>query len=144
MIDAFGVGTRMSTSFDRPYVDVVYKLSGMFERGVFVPAMKLSEGKITLPGRKQVFRQSDEDGRYVQDVIGLENEKVAGESLLTRVMERGRSSREAPSLEEIREATIENLSRLPDDYKRLTRVRRYPVRLSPALRKIKKIVDREA
>lgn len=137
-IDAFGVGTRMSTSFDRPYVDVVYKLSGMFERGVFVPAMKLSEGKITLPGRKQVFRQSDEDGRYVHDVIGLENEKVAGESLLIRVMERGRSSREAPSLEEIREATIENLSRLPDDYKRLTRVRRYPVRLSPALRKIKR------
>ena len=137
-IDAFGVGTRMSTSSDRPYVDVVYKLSGMFERGVFVPAMKLSEGKVTLPGRKQVFRQADADGRYVRDVIGLENENVPGEPLLAKVVEGGRSSREAPSLEEIREATIENLSRLPDDYKRLTCAGRYPVRLSPALRKVRK------
>jgi nicotinate phosphoribosyltransferase len=136
-IDAFGVGTRMSTSFDRPYVDVVYKLSGVVERGVFVPAMKLSEGKITLPGRKQVFRQSGTDGRYVKDIIGLEDERVAGEPLLTKVMERGRSLREAVSLKKMREATIENFSRLPEGYKKILGASRYPVRLSPALRRIK-------
>jgi hypothetical protein len=41
---------------NRPYVDVVYKLSGMVENGVFLPTMKLSTGKITLPGKRQISR----------------------------------------------------------------------------------------
>ncbi len=136
-IDAFGVGTRMSTSFDRPYTDVVYKLSGIVERGTFVPTMKLSTGKITLPGKKQILRQTDEHGKYVQDIIGLENEKVAGEPLLIKVMERGRNVYETPKLAEIRTATSLNFSRLPDKHKKLTKASRYPVKLSPELMKIK-------
>jgi nicotinate phosphoribosyltransferase len=137
-IDAFGVGTRMSTSFDRPYVDVVYKLSGIVERGTFVPTMKLSKGKITLPGKKQVFRQTDKHGKYVRDIIGFENEKVAGEPLLIRVMERGRDVYETRKLDEIRTAITMNFSQLPDKYKKHTKACRYPVKLSPALMKIKR------
>ena len=137
-IDAFGVGTRMSTSFDRPYVDVVYKLSGIVEGGTFVPTMKLSKGKITLPGKKQIFRQTDKNGKYVRDIIGLENEKVAGQPLLIRVMERGRNVYETRKLAEIRTATSMNFSQLPDKYKKLTKACRYPVKLSPALMKIKR------
>lgn len=137
-IDAFGVGTRMSTSSDRPYVDVVYKLSGRVEDGLFVPAMKLSKGKITLPEKKQVFRQMDRKGKYVQDVIGLDDEKIAGEPLLTKVMENGRIIYDVPSLDMIRTATLKNMSKLPKRYKGLAHARHYPVELSPELRKIRK------
>jgi nicotinate phosphoribosyltransferase len=135
-IDAFGVGTRMSTSYDRPYVDVVYKLSGKVEKGVFVPAMKLSKGKITLPGKKQVFRQRRK-GRFFRDIIGLEDEKVGGERLLTKVMENGEISIRLPKLDEIRQNALKNLSELPDKYKQLRNSPCYPVELSPELKKTK-------
>lgn len=136
-IDAFGVGTRMSTSFDRPYVDVVYKLSGKVERGVFVPAMKLSKGKITLPGKKQIFRQYGREGKCVKDIIGLENEKIKGEPLLRNVMRKGHIARDFPTLSEIRKIAHDNLSRLPDEYKKLSNASTYPVILSSALKRIK-------
>lgn len=142
-IDAFGVGTRMSTSCDRPYVDVVYKLSGKVERGVFVPAMKLSKGKITLPGRKQIFRKRNKGGRYLKDIIGLENEKVHGEPLLVKVMEKGRITYDFPKLEEIRRVTLRNLSLLPDKYKKLASAPSYPVELSATLRKIRNQLERQ-
>ncbi|MCJ7632026.1 nicotinate phosphoribosyltransferase, partial [Candidatus Bathyarchaeota archaeon] len=136
-IDAFGVGTRMSTSFDRPYVDVVYKLSGKVERGVFVPAMKLSKGKITLPGKKQIFRQYNKEGKCVKDTIGLENEKIKGEPLLRDVMRKGHIACDFPALLEIRKIAHDNLSQLPDEYKKLSNASTYPVILSSALKRIK-------
>jgi nicotinate phosphoribosyltransferase len=60
-IDAFGVGTRMGTSEDAPSLGMVYKLA---EQGG-QPRLKLSAGKQTLPGRKQVWRTDR------TDVIGL-------------------------------------------------------------------------
>jgi nicotinate phosphoribosyltransferase len=139
-IDSFGVGTRMSTSYDRPYVDVVYKLSGKFEKGTFVPAMKLSKGKITLPGKKQVFRQKDKQGCYAKDIIGLADEEVEGEPLLVKVMEKGNIVYDLPSLEKIRENALKNLSRLPDKYRKLKSSALYRVELSPKLKKIKKML----
>src|SRR5437899_2151958 len=51
-IDAFGVGTLAGVSADAPSLDSVYKLVSYAGR----PAFKLSPGKETLPGPKQVFR----------------------------------------------------------------------------------------
>jgi nicotinate phosphoribosyltransferase len=142
-IDAFGVGTRMSTSLDRPYVDVVYKLSGKVEGGSFVPAMKLSKGKATLPAKKQIFRQRDNKGRHARDIIGLEHEDIKGEPLLKKVMEDGRITYEIPTLEEIRKATLENLSALPEKYKKLRGSSLYPVELGHGLSKIRsQVIDR--
>jgi nicotinate phosphoribosyltransferase len=56
-IDAFGVGTRLGTSADAPYLGMVYKL---VEQGG-EPRLKLSPAKQTLPGRKQVWRSAGED-----------------------------------------------------------------------------------
>ena len=134
-IDAFGVGTRMSTSFDRPYVDVVYKLSGKVERGAFIPVMKLSKQKITLPGKKQTYRQLDGDCMMSADVIGLEDEQVDGEPLLVKVMENGKTACKMPTLEQARSRALQNLSKLPDRYKKLTDAPEYPVKLSPMLRR---------
>jgi len=136
-IDAFGVGTRMSTSEDRPYVDVIYKLSEkMDKKGQFAPTMKLSKGKITLPGRKQVFRVKDRMGNFVMDCIGLHDEQCEGEPLLVKVIERGEIVYDLPTVEVIRKEALENLSRLPEKYKRLRKAPRYPVELSPALKKM--------
>ncbi|MCX8153986.1 MAG: nicotinate phosphoribosyltransferase [Candidatus Bathyarchaeota archaeon] len=133
-IDAFGVGTKMGTSADRPYVDVIYKLcESMTNQGVFSPIMKLSEGKATLPGRKQVYRFKDENGNFAKDVITLVDEKMDGEPLLVKVMEKGEIVYDLPSLEKIRENAAENLARLPERYKKLKNAPTYPVELSRAL-----------
>jgi nicotinate phosphoribosyltransferase len=59
----------MGTSADRPYLDIIYKLCETANaNGEFTPIMKLSEGKATLPGRKQVFRFKDKKGVYEKDV----------------------------------------------------------------------------
>jgi nicotinate phosphoribosyltransferase len=98
--------------------------------------MKLSKGKITLPGKKQIFRQRDRKGKYVKDIVGLEDEKIKGEPLLAKVMENGKIVHDVPTLTEIRNATLENLSELPNKYKKLVRAPSYPVELSHALSKI--------
>ena len=143
-IDAFGVGTRMGTSADKPYVDVIYKLcETLSPRGEFSPIMKLSEGKITLPGRKQVFRRKDKKGNYAGDVIALADEKVTGEALLVKVMENGKIIRALPSLGGIRASAAKNLAKLPAKYKQLTNPPEYPVELSSALEDLIKKLKRK-
>jgi nicotinate phosphoribosyltransferase len=142
-IDAFGVGTKMGTSADKPYVDVIYKLcETMSENGKFSPIMKLSEGKATLPGRKQVYRFKDKNGNFAKDIIALADEKVKGKPLLVKVMEKGEIIYALPSLDEIRATAAESLSKLPEKYQKLTGAPTYPVELSQDLeiliRKLKK------
>ncbi len=133
-IDAFGVGTKMGTSADRPYLDVIYKLcETQMADGRFSPIMKLSKDKITLPGRKQVYRFKDKEGGFSWDVIALADEDLGGEGLLVQVMKNGKTFRDSPSLEQIRTAASENLSKLPDQYKVLTNAPVFPVELSQKL-----------
>jgi nicotinate phosphoribosyltransferase len=143
-INAFGVGTKMGTSADRPYLDVIYKLcETMTADGSFSPIMKLSKDKITLPGRKQVYRFKNAKGNFEKDIIALANEKVQGEPLLVKVMEKGKLIYNLPSLEEIRAAAAENLSKLPEDYKALTGAPVYPVELSKNLQNLIKTLKRQ-
>jgi nicotinate phosphoribosyltransferase len=133
-IDAFGVGTKMGTSADRPYLDVIYKLcETMAPDGSFSPIMKLSKDKITLPGRKQVYRFKGVDGMFKGDAIALADEKLEDEPLLVKVMENGKLNYDLPSLNEIRTKAAENLSKLPDEFKVLTNAPVYPVELSQKL-----------
>ena len=84
-IDGFGVGTRMSVSSDAPTIDCAYKLVSYAGHG----RMKLSAGKSSLPGRKQVYRLQ-ESGTFAGDVIALADERVAeGTPLLIPVMRQG-------------------------------------------------------
>jgi nicotinate phosphoribosyltransferase len=130
-IDAFGVGTKMGTSADRPYIDVIYKLCETLNfDGSFVPIMKLSEEKNTLPGRKQVYRFTNQEGMMEKDIIALADEQVQGDELLAKVMEKGKLIYNFPSLNEIRSSASENLSKLPERYKALTHAPVYQVELS--------------
>jgi nicotinate phosphoribosyltransferase len=143
-IDSFGVGTKMGTSTDKPYVDVIYKLCEIKnKKGEFSPLMKLSKGKATLPGRKQVFRFKDKKGNYTKDMIALANETVNAEPLLTKVMEHGKLLSNPPSLDEIRTTAKESLSALPPRYKKLTNAAEYPVEQSQALKGLVKKLKRK-
>ncbi|BBO69652.1 nicotinate phosphoribosyltransferase [Desulfosarcina alkanivorans] len=132
-IDAFGVGTRMGTSADAPYLDMVYKMVRMGDRNV----RKVSEGKMTLAGEKQVFRRAAADGRFLGDVIGLRDDPPDGAAaLLTPVMQKGRPVGPMPTLSEIRSRFSENFERLDDGHKRFTDPQPYPVQISDRLAEI--------
>ncbi len=136
-IDNFGVGTHMGTSSDAPYSDVIYKLSEVTdETGRFIPTMKLSKDKVTFPGRKQVFRFRDQKGRFQKDVLGLEGEQINGKPQLIKVMENREIVYKSPSLDLIRKNTQENLARLAEKYKRINNPAKYPVQISPGLKKL--------
>jgi nicotinate phosphoribosyltransferase len=101
--------------------------------------MKLSKDKITLPGRKQVYRFVARDGGLRKDVIALADETVEAEPMLTKVMEGGKQIQQTPTLQEIRANAVANLAQLPAQYKVLTNAPAYPVILST---KLLKLVDK--
>jgi nicotinate phosphoribosyltransferase len=136
-IDVFGVGTKLGVSADTPYLDMVYKLTQYDGRDV----KKTSPGKITLAGKKQVFRKKDRNGRYVADILGARNEMIEEtEPLLKKVMENGRRIQAAPTLREIREKIQTGFSNLDDGYKSLDHPDKYPVLLSRRLSEIQEII----
>lgn len=97
-VDVFGVGTALATSYDAPALGCVYKLvEHEGPLGMRYPAKK-SEGKATLPGRKQVFRFPE------HDVVGrMEEACPAGAvPLLELVMEQGRVKEGLPGIEAAR------------------------------------------
>ncbi|MFO7971102.1 MAG: nicotinate phosphoribosyltransferase [Desulfobacterales bacterium] len=130
-IDAFGVGTNVGVSADAPYLDVVYKMVRFKNRDV----RKLSPGKITLAGEKQVFRKSDPNRRYLKDIIGLRDDIVdQGTPLLKKVMENGEILQPHPPLQAIRESFKNNFALLDDRYKSILEYQAYPVKLSKYLK----------
>jgi nicotinate phosphoribosyltransferase len=90
-IDAFGVGTALSTSADGPHIGVIYKLVEVQHDHLARVTAKFSAEKKTYPGKKQVFRFSGADQSYTGDVIALEGETFPGAApLLVPVMQNGR------------------------------------------------------
>jgi nicotinate phosphoribosyltransferase len=95
--------------------------------------MKLSPGKRTLPGAKQVWRRL-EGGRAVGDLVSLRDEPVPRDAvpLLEPVM-RGGVRLSVGGLSEARERAAAERSALAPRHRRLD-ADRYPVETSPALR----------
>ncbi|MDF1594035.1 MAG: nicotinate phosphoribosyltransferase [Desulfobacterales bacterium] len=132
-IDAFGVGTKVGVSADAPYLNVIYKMVRFNGRDV----RKLSPGKATLAGAKQVFRKLGPDGRFQEDVIGLRDDRIEGAApLLEKVMENGKTVKSHPPLSAIREKFKMEFSRLPEDIKSVKAHNIYPVHLSQRLQKM--------
>lgn len=142
-IDSFGVGTELVTSKDAPALGGVYKLVEQDAGGASVPRLKLSEGKETYPGRKQVRRLLDVRGRYRGDVICLEGEAHEGEPLLVPVLRRGKPVGPLPALAEARARAADSLVLLPPRFRRLTKPAAYPVRWSRGLRALRARTLRE-
>ncbi len=122
-IDAFGVGTELSTSGDAPSMGTIYKLVELATPlGVRWTAKESGE-KSTVPGAKQIFRFPD------RDVVALNDECFTGaKALLRPVILGGRLIEPLPSLENTRQRAAAELTPWP------TRDRR--VEFSPRLRQL--------
>ncbi len=136
-IDSFAVGTAMTTSADAPSLDCAYKLQEYAGR----PCRKRSEGKATWPGRKQVYRQYTQNGRFDYDIVTTLNDHHPGEPLLHPVMAEGRRLVPAQKLTELRQRAATQLALLPDSLRSLEGDHPYDVRISQPLQDLALAVD---
>ena len=135
--DSYGVGTKMGTSADAPWTDISYKMVEYAGR----PVQKLSTGKISWPGKKQIFRQLNDRRKLRKDVLGLRDEKLAdSEPLLEKVMENGRALK-TPPLTMSRERFLDEFNRLDHAVKAVSNPATYPIEYSDALRELQRHVD---
>ena len=125
-----------------PAIDFVYKL----QEYAGAPRRKHSDKKATWPGRKQVWRRYDADGRMAGDRIALERASSSAaangaEPLLDCVMRGGRRLRASPSLDDIRARAKRDLERLPGRLQRLEPDANYPVEIGADLVELAAPVD---
>jgi nicotinate phosphoribosyltransferase len=111
-IDAFGVGTKLLTCADAPYLDIAYKLVEYEGK----PKFKESPGKRTFPYKRQVWRFL-KDGKFDYDKVSRFQEG----GLVKRVRF------PLPSLKEIRERVLEQINQLPEGLKSLRKKVEYRV-----------------
>jgi nicotinate phosphoribosyltransferase len=135
-IDLFGVGTEMVTSKDHPALAAVYKLVERQGPNEVVYRAKFSEHKETYPGRKQVWRSTNDEGDYVGDEITMAEERPTRSSspLLVPVLERGELTYRVPPLGAVREGAQKGLRRLPQGYRELESANTFPVAWSDGLK----------
>lgn len=135
-IDLFLGITEIVNSADAPILEVVHKLSEIkTERGTR-NVMKLTHEKKSYPGRKQVFRKIDENGKFLKDIIGLEDENIYGsEKLLLKYLEKGKLVRDLPKLKEIKSYYARQSELIPTELKSLKPIA-YPVEISDGMKKM--------
>ena len=130
-IDAFGVGTELATSRDDPTIAGVYKLIEYNNK----PKIKISEDKLTYPGKKQIYRIFNKQGKVIEDFLTLDSEPAPpnSEALLILVMKEGSLITELPSLNNIQQYYNENIEKLPNKFKVLEENHIFKVRISKKL-----------
>lgn len=139
-ITGFGVGSRLDTSSDVPYLDCAYKLSEYEGQ----PRRKRSEGKATWPGRKQVWRRYDAAGTMAGDTVALADEPGEGTPLLVPWLQAGRRVREPEPLAAVRQRCAEQVAQLPEPLRRLSHAPPYPVAFSVGLKQAAAAADAAA
>lgn len=136
-IDGFGIGTRLDVSADAPYFDCAYKI----EEYAGIARRKRSSGKSTWPGRKQVYRRFDADGRMCGDVITLLVDIDDGKPLLEQVMRNGMRVTAQPTLADLRAQAAASLDTLPEALRDLFGQAPYPVEVSDSIRALAEEID---
>lgn len=154
-IDLFGVGTSLVIGRPDAALDGVYKLAFAHDK----PRLKLSENiaKVTLPGKKQVYRLKDESGHWLgADAIALEEETAFStmhhpfemgksmdikdlqkEPLLKKVMNNGQRLDQPQEVEEISAFCKERLKQLPEEYKRFENPHIYKIGITEGLKTVR-------
>lgn len=129
-IDGYGLGTKLVTGAP---VNGVYKLVDIDSK----PVMKESSGKLTYPGRKQVFRRIEE-GQVISDRLALSIESSVAQEvpLLQRVMTDGKRLLAPEALDAIAKRTLESVSALPPSVRRLQDPETLEVMLSHGLEQL--------
>jgi len=158
-INAWGVGTHLITSHDSPALNGVYKLVAMEKNGAWVPRIKISSNaeKATDPGRKNLVRYTDHRGQPLGDVMYGRDETwdpegrivgksrslphftvhldhaTHGEPLLQTVMENGELIVDLPDIHAVRQTALDQITAMPEEFKRLRNPELYRVLLSDQL-----------
>ncbi len=154
-INLWGVGTNLVTGKDQPALDGVYKLSAIHdERGKWQYKVKISEQlvKVTNPGVHQVRRYHDTQGflaDMIYDIHSTPSEdlidpldptniqtisaKEKFTDLLVPVIRDGKMIYKTPSLKEIRDKTLQELSQLHPAMRRFLNPQPYFVGLEKSL-----------
>ncbi|MDP3919879.1 MAG: nicotinate phosphoribosyltransferase [Candidatus Omnitrophota bacterium] len=153
-IDGFGVGTKLSTAYDEPALDMVYKLC-MIEGH---SEIKISDNleKMNEPGRKRTWRFYSDSKQFLLDAIGMEDESkpgkvihpffeyattpvrgLKGEVLLRQVMKNGKFLLKGQGVEQARAYARERLALLPDEHKRFYYPHTYRVGITQKLFRMK-------
>jgi nicotinate phosphoribosyltransferase len=107
-IDVFGVGTRVGVSADAPSLETVYKLVEYAGR----PTMKLSVGKQTYPGAKQVYRPTSGTGDILAERAELAPPGTA--PLLVEVMRSGKRTQPPEKIAVAADRLALDLRQLPE------------------------------
>ena len=125
-IDGYGVGTKLVTGTP---VNGVYKLVDIDGK----PVMKEANGKLTYPGRKQIFRHI-QHGQVLQDCLGLINDTSSGgRPLLQPVMRAGKRLDQPEPLETIAQRTAASVRSLAAEVRQIENPVSPVVELSPSL-----------
>ena len=137
-VDFFGVGTQVATSFDAPALQGVYKMVEIKEADKTEYRAKFSRNKVTLPGRKQVWRFYDAQGKLSHDLISGKEEDFNGraEPLIRQYIKYGQLIRQPAEVNAIRPQVQENLRKLPKKILDLNRKQSYTVKISGELEKL--------
>ena len=124
-IDGYGLGTKLVTGTP---VNGVYKLVDIDD----IPVMKESQGKLTYPGRKQIFRTA------TGDQLGLAEETPTANAakLLTPVMQRGERILTNESLDVIQERATQSVAQLPSTVRDVNNPIVPQAQISTALQKL--------
>jgi len=130
-IDAFGIGTELATSRDDPTLSGVYKLIEYNGK----PKIKISEEKLTYPGKKQIYRIYDKQGFLREDILTLDIDVVPAnsEALLIPIMEKGNLICKLPQIMEIKEYYLDKIKNLPNRYKTLEENHIFKLKISEKL-----------
>ena len=130
-IDAFGIGTELATSRDDPAIAGVYKLIEYNRK----PKIKISEDKLTYPGKKQIYRFYNKQGEFKEDILTLDYEPAPSDSeaLLIPVMKKGILITNLPDLNNIQQFYNENIKKLPNKFKELDENHTFELRISKKL-----------
>jgi nicotinate phosphoribosyltransferase len=153
-IDVFGIGTHLVTCQTQPALGCVYKLVLVND----VPRIKLSQevGKITIPGRKSVYRLLGSEGFPVLDLMIRDEEQPPSPcerilcrhpfdeakrayvtpskvALLNDLVWNGGPTGPEPSIEEIRSWVLDQLGSFRQDHLRPLNPTPYKVSVSDSL-----------
>ncbi|GGA31710.1 nicotinate phosphoribosyltransferase [Okeania sp. KiyG1] len=136
-IDGYGIGTKLVTGAP---VNGVYKLVEIDG----IPVMKNATGKVSYPGRKQIYRYL-ENGQLKQDYLGLMDEDVSNQTehqsdsfikLMSQVVHNGEIVQKSENLEAIAKRTAASVASLPPEIRSLENPNLLPMKISDNLQEL--------
>ncbi len=135
-VDYFGVGTQVATSFDAPALQAVYKMVEIAAKDHVQYRAKFSRNKVTLPGRKQIWRFANRQVSH--DLICNSDEDYSNQAfpLIRQYIRKGKVIVDVPDVRQARRVVADHLQQLPQSLLSLTKKETYPVKISSKLMNI--------